>query len=341
MYAQTVLGSVSEEKLGITLCHEHISVDLRDYFSLSNQKRDLSPIQSEYLKDIRANPLSSKDNLLLSNPTLSIEELASFVRLGGRTVVECTPIGIGRDVVRLRDIAKSLHLNIIAGTGFYTDPFHPVYSREKNEDELSEIFTKEIRGGVDGSGIKCGIIGEIGMGSPVTENEKKVLRASIESQKKTGAPIMIHTSAFSKQVNRITEILEDEGANMDKVVLGHVDASGLDPEYQAFLAKSGCFIEFDNFGSEFQYGKQGARGTTDAERIASVVELVRRGFISQVLISQDIAFKIYLKKYGGHGYDHILKTIVPKLKRAGLSIEQIDTILVQNPKRLLCFLASA
>ena len=126
---------------------------------------------------------------------------------------------------------------------------------------------------------------------------------------------MVHTWAFSKQVQDITKILEEGGANMDKIVLGHVDASGLDPEYHAMLAKSGCFIEFDNFGSELQYGEWSVRDPTDAERVASVVELVRKGFVSQILISQDISFKIYLKRYGGHGYDHILKKIVPMLKK--------------------------
>jgi phosphotriesterase-related protein len=105
------------------------------------------------------------------------------------------------------------------------------------------------------------------------------------------------------------------------------------------LGKWGCFLAFDNFGSETQNEEWGIKHPIDEERIASVVELVRRGFLSQILIFQDLSFKTSLRRFGGQGYDHILRTVVPKLKKSGLNDDQISTILIENPKRLLCFLS--
>ncbi len=338
MFAQSVLGRVPEDKLGITLCHEHIFDDLRSYFDPSHQKEDFSKVNGANAEKIRLDPISSKDNLLLSDLDLAIDELSFFTKLGGRTIVECSPIGVGRNLDQLRMVSKALNLNIIAGTGFYIDSFHPPYVATKTETELAEIFTSEIRDGIGEQRSKCGMIGEIGTGSPVTENEKKVLRAAVESQRRTGAPITIHTWSFSKQVQNTVKLLQDEGATLEKVVLGHIDYSGQDPEYHSLLAKSGCFLGFDNFGSGTQNGEWAAGRPTDDKRVTSVIELVKRGFISQILISQDISFKTSLRRFGGQGYDHILRAVVPRLKRGGLNDEQLFTILEENPKRLLSFL---
>ncbi len=268
---------------------------------------------------------------------LAIEEIQYFKRAGGRTVVDCTTIGLSRNVVALRRISEATGLNIVAGTGFYVGGSHPGYVGQKGVEDLASLMVGEIERGVDDSGIGCGIIGEIGTDWPIAPNEEKVVRAAAHAQQKTGAPINIHPFPFGKHSHKLLDILKEEGADLEKVVLSHIDEAGFDPDYAASLAQRGCYVEFDTFGLELYFDSWGYHDPSDYERVAGVKELVKRGLVSHVLLSHDVYLKTCLRQYGGFGFDHLLTHIVPMLRRSGIEGEQISTMMVENPRSMLGF----
>ena len=118
--------------------------------------------------------------------------------------------------------------------------------------------------------------------------------------------------------------------------MSHLDPTMEDYDYADSLAKRGAYIVYDQFGM-YLMSTEGIFLPSDNDRIKTVVEQVRRGNLEKILISQDVCFKILLTRWGGHGYAHILENIVPRFLQAGLSREQVDTILIENPKRFLAW----
>jgi phosphotriesterase-related protein len=343
--AVTVLGLVPVEALGTTLCHEHILIDLRCWFTRPKDP-DLerladAPLAIENLGAVRKDPNLSNDNLTMLDGNLALKEVMHFKRAGGGTIVDCTTVGIGRNVRALKDISVASGLNIIAGTGFYIDFSHPAFVKTKTKEELADLMISEVRNGVDDTGIQCGIIGEIGTGWPVSPNEQKVLGAAAIAQQATGAPVNVHPYPYAKHAHELLDILTDEGADIRKVVLSHIDVGGFDSEYPSSLARRGCFVEFDTFGAEgdlFYDADSGVIETNDMERIRSISIVIARGYLSSILLSHDICWKIGLKEYGGFGWDHLSKTVAPMFRSLKVTDEQVKTMMVDNPKRMLGFL---
>jgi phosphotriesterase-related protein len=339
---QTVRGSLAPSELGITLSHEHLLFDLTCYMSgtveeATRKRLAELPVRIENLGEIRLDILSSRDNLLQLDVGLAIEELMYFKMAGGKTIVDCTTLGLARDVRAVRAISEATGVNIIAGSGYYVGASHPKNMDEKTVDEISQQMIQEITVGVGDTGIKCGILGEIGTSWPMTKNEEKVLRAAGRAAHKTGAPVNVHVWPFNRYHHQVLDILNEEGANLERVVLSHIDEGMFDTEYPVSLLKRGCYVEFDTFGAELYFGASGQRDPSDAERVQKVSELVKLGYASNVLISHDVCYKIMLKRFGGYGYDHLLKDVVPMFRRAGVSDDQIRTIMVENSARLLPF----
>jgi len=339
---QTVRGNLSPKDLGVTLCHEHLMFDLTCYLPSNVEeasKKALAdlPVQIENLGEIRSDIFGSRDNLVQLDMDLAIKELMYYRRAGGKSIVDCTTLGLARDVSAARAISEATGVNIIAGSGYYVGASHPKNMDEKTVDELTTQMVKEVNQGVGDTGIKCGILGEIGTSWPMTTNEEKVLRAAGRASEKTGAPINVHVWPFYKYHHKVLDILAEEGAKLEKVVLSHVDEGMFESEFPASLAKRGCFVEFDTFGSEVYFGSSGQRDPSDAERVQKVSELVKLGYTSNMLISHDVCYKIMLKRFGGYGYDHLLTHVLPMFRRAGITDEQINTIMVENPARMLAF----
>jgi phosphotriesterase-related protein len=341
MSAVTVKGEVSSDSLGITLPHEHLLFDLRAWAPEVTEASQIalseSPVTMEILGELYRDPEINKDNLRQFDVNLAIQEALQFKYAGGSTIVDCTTIGLARDVKALKVISEATGLNIIAGAGFYLAQVHPKYVAEKSTEVLANQIIEEVQKGVGDTGIRCGIIGEIGTSWPLHPQEEKVLRAAAYAQQKTGAPLSVHPFPWGKYSHKLLDLLEEEGTDLTRVVMDHIDSCGFDAEYPASLAKRGCFVEFDTFGSEFYHDSYGTFEPTDRERVADVMELAKKGYVSQILLSHDLSFKIMLKKYGGQGYSHILKHIVPSLKRAGLADDNLKEILIDNPRKMLSF----
>ena len=347
---ETVHGSIEPDELGITLAHEHMLGDFTNWWNPPKEASKIPLIDAKItinnISELRRTPGSMKDNYIIVDVDLAIEELKPFKRLGGGSLVDLTLPGAGRDVLSLRRISEDTGVNIIAGTGWYVETTHPPIVRQKSVEELAEVMKQEITEGIEDTGIKAGIIGEIGCSYPLCSNEKKVLQAAARTQKETGASISIHNPAKDwREGQTYLDIIEKEGGTLERVTMLHMDhynrdempLLGLKVDYHKEILNRGVTIAYDAFGRYQKFRKDGVSSPTDRERIAAIVELCKHGYDKQIVISQDVYLKLHLTRYGGQGYAYILRYIVPALKYAGVTDEQIRNMLVENPKRLLSF----
>jgi phosphotriesterase-related protein len=245
---------------------------------------------------------------------------------------------LGRNPRGLANIARQTGLNIIMGTGYFEEAYHPSEVATLTEQQMTDKFIRDITVGVEDTGIKAGIIGEIGNSVPLTQNERKVLRCCAAAQNQTGVAIYIHPGPDDEVALEISKVLKEAGAEPDRVIIGHMDLFNMSSTTCRKLMDTGCYIGFDNFGHEgFSKILHIPRyfHTNDINSITEIIDLIKDGYIKQILISQDAATKERLASYGGTGYAHILRDIVPIMRIKGLSDSQIHTLLVENPKRIL------
>ncbi len=340
--AQTVLGPVPADELGISLTHEHLLVDLGSTFSPPDDATSYSfayqPVTAENLWWVRYNYGGNKDNMELLDEDTAIAEAARFKKSGGQTIVDATSVGIKRDPLGLARIARATGLNVIMGSGYYVHDYQPASIVEKSEDEIVEEIVSDITEGVGNTGIRSGVIGEVGCSWPLEENERKSLQAAARAQRLTGAPLLIHPGRHPQAPLEIMEIVRESGGDPTRTIMSHVDRTVFDNETLDKLAETGCFIEFDLFGSETTfYPFSPIDMPNDGKRLDYFLHLRDEGRIGQVLMAQDICNKHRLTKYGGHGYAHILENVMPIMRRKGFLAEEIDQIMVGNPARALAF----
>jgi len=340
--AQTVLGPVKPEHLGATMTHEHLLIDFAFMLQMpqeaSQKFKALQPITMENLGWIRYNWLSNKDNLELLDEKTAIEEARKYFVAGGGTIVDATTIGIGRDPLALTRISRATGLNVVMGAGFYIDKVHPGDMAQRTDADLAAQMIKEITEGVGDTQVKAGIIGELGCSWPLTDNERKVLRAAAKAQQTTGAPVLIHPGRNEAAPLEIIEVLAESGADVSRVIMGHLDRTVFDTRKLLDLAKTGCFLEYDLFGNESShYPLPGSHMPSDVQRLDNIRLLVDKGYGEKVVVAQDICTKHRLVKYGGHGYHHIIENIVPRMRKRGFSNDEVDAIIEDNPSRILTF----
>jgi phosphotriesterase-related protein len=340
---QTVLGPVGPSQLGVTLTHEHLLVDFRYSFAEpqdpSRKAIAHASLSMENIGWVRYNWSSNLDNTLLDDESLAARELGYFKARGGRSVVDATSVGIKRKPGGLARVAKITGLNIIMGAGYYLAPTHPKDMASRTMESLAAETEGDVLEGVDGTGVKAGVIGEIGCSWPWHDNERKALRAAASASKSTGAPLMVHVGRNEAAPFEIVAELEKAGMDLSHTILCHIDRTIFYKRKLVELARTGAYLEFDLFGHEVS----GYPFTpdkfmpSDGDRVERVKALLDAGFVRQVLLAQDICYKHRLVKYGGHGYAHTLENVVPRLKNAGVSQAEIDTMLIENPARALVF----
>ncbi len=309
-YVMTVRGPLAAEYLGFTLPHEHVLIT-----HATNPDRNLT------------------------DPEAAVRELALYSVAGGRSLVDMTNVGIQRDPTALRAISERTGVNIVMGAGFYKDKWLPAETHGRSVEELTAEIVRDIEVGVDGTGIRAGIIGEIGISSTRqaqgrTATELRVLRAAGRAQRITGAGINIHFDIGGDLAEHESalDILADEGADLVRVALSHFLPNTQQIPHFHRIAERGCFVEFDLFGQE----KCSGRKIPSADEMNSVIHrLVADGLASHLLLSQDVCFKGCLVENGGYGYAHLLRNILPGLRSLGVDAAAIHTMTVENPRRLL------
>jgi len=352
MKIMTVKGQISPDELGLTLPHEHLLLDssiwCRESSEISRKKLADKMVDITNIGLLRIDPYLLKDNTILEDIDLAIEELMYFKRMGGRSLVEMSNIGLGRDVLGMRAISEETGMHVVAGCGYYIEGAIPIEYRNLTDDQLANRVVSEIRDGIGDTGIRPGIIGEIGTTPDLTAFDVKMLRVAAKVQVETGLTISVHNE-FSRAHHKILDVLEKEGVDLHRVVLCHLDqltSVMTDIQYQQSLLERGVYLEYDGFGTctlvyTYPLWQIGAlwddQFPRDVDKVKTLVKLVEKGFLDQLLISHDTSTKSALKKYGGVGYDHILCSVIPFCKRYGMTDEQVQTILVGNPTRMLSY----
>ena len=341
---QTVLGPVAPEALGVTLTHEHLFIDLTGVLPGRPTGAGLhdvydQPLSADNVGLVRHHAVPNLDTARLSDIDVAITEAGYFRRRGGGTLVDATNPDIGRDPVNLAAVAHATGLNIVMGSGHYVDVAHPRDMGSRSEDDIVEEIVGELSDGVDDTGIRPGIIGEIGCSWPLTPGERKVLRAAGRAQAMTGAPLLIHPGRDETAPQEITHVLDEAGADLSHTIISHLDRTIFDKTALKRLAETGVFLEWDLFGREQHYywANPAIDMPHDGQRIADIAWIIEQGYGERVVVAHDICTKDRLLKYGGHGYHYILSRIVPRMRYRGYSDEQIDAILVGNPASALTF----
>lgn len=326
--------------MGVTLPHEHVFIDLRVSWYPPVDPRLKWLVDAKVSFNIMGYLLHHaavcKDNLLLDDPDLAVKELLMYKELGGRTVVDVTTRGLTQRPLDLRKVSERTGLNIIMGCGYYVGHSHPPDMGSKTVTQIADEMIRDITEGVDGTDVKAGIIGEIGTGHPVTENEKKVLRAAAHAQKNTGVAVNVHVNWRGKHGVEVIKLLESEGVDPARIILSHQDEiESPTMEFYKEMAERGAYIEFDCFGEEDYNEEWDYVHTRDTDRMAWTKRIIDAGYIDNLLFSQDVCYKIYTREYGGYGYDHILRSIVPMLRKYSVTEKEIKYIMIDNPRRAI------
>ena len=340
---QTVLGTVHPDQLGVTLTHEHLLIDLAFHREPPSEAflREIynRPVTLETVGYLRHYGYPNRDDVQLLDIETAIEEIGLYKQHGGVSVVDATSIGISRDPVALARIARATGLNIIMGSSYYVGSSHPQDMSDRTEDEIFEQIVEDVTAGVDGTGIRSGIIGEVGCNFPLSDNERKVVRASGRAQRATGAPFLIHPGRDETSPFEIIEILRDVGADLSRTIMGHIDRTVFVRENLKGIADTGCYLEWDLFGSEqsLYVHNLSIDMPSDAKRMDDIGWVIEQGHGDRVVVAQDVCNKKQLIRYGGYGYAYILASILPRMRRRGFTEESIHRILVDNPARVLPF----
>ena len=337
---QTVLGLIDPQDLGLTMTHEHLLIDFSVMFNptpdVTTQRMAHAPVSMENLGWIRQYCYSNLDNLLVLDEDTAIEEATLYQRHGGGAIVDATTIGIGRDPLALARISRGAGVHVVMGAGYYVDAAQPNQINQKDENDIFQEITKDIQIGVGNTGIKAGIIGEIGCTWPLMPNEIKVLKASARAQLETGASILIHPGRDEKAPIEILSILADSGADLSRVIMGHLDRTVSSIDILEELADTGCVLEWDLFGNEVSfYQPSDFDMPSDAERLNFIRHMIDIGLGDRIVISHDICTKHRLVRYGGHGYGYIPEHIIPRMRNKNFQESEIQAITKDTPARLL------
>jgi phosphotriesterase-related protein len=314
---QTVLGPVDASRLGVTLMHEHV-------FILSTEVQQNWPTGWDEERAVAQ----------------AVDRLNELARAGVSTIVDLTVVGLGRNIGLVKRVAEQVDLNIVVATGLYTYDSLPHYfdyrtasMRPGNIDALEEFFLSDVEEGIAGTGVRPGILKCATDKPGVTDGVERVLRAVAKVHRKTGLPISTHTDAPTRRGLEQQQVFESEGVDLSRVVIGHCGDS-TDLEYLEQLLGAGSTLGMDRFGVDVYCPEE--------KRVDTVARLCERGWASQLVLSHDAAchidwFDEELLRNSAPKWNflYLTTTILPLLRERGVNESQLDTMLVESPRRLL------
>ena len=335
---QTVRGLIDPSELGQTLMHEHVLWDLRT--PEIRAKNDLGPeLTFKNIFGMNYGETYSPRNMLFDDVAIAIDELQMMRDVGGQTVVELTCGGIRPDPKGLAQVSEGTSVNIVMGCGYYVEEYQDPKNRERSPDDFAAEMAGQVLEGAWGTNVRSGIIGEIGTTTPWGDLERTVLKGAILAQQETGACLNIHPGRNDDLPQEIAEFVAANGGDTTRTVISHIDRTIFDEDRLLRLADTGVTVEFDLFGLEQAFYKLNTNIDlpNDAVRLELLRTLIDAGHLDRIVISHDICFRTRLVNFGGHGYGHIFRNVVPMMKRREYTDAEIQAILVENPKRLLTF----
>lgn len=302
-------GTIEVSALGTTLIHEHVLVGMPGW-----------NLDLKAPKFVRSEAMARAVD--------RIQELHGY---GCHSMIDPCPMDIGRDAEFIAEVAQRSGINIVCATGVYNETEGMPYTfRTMPDEDILELYVKEITEGIGDTGVKAGVIKIATHGAP-TEYERKMISVATQASLITGVPIISHTKIASHGHDQI-DIVESCDGYADSMVVGH-SGDRDDHEYQASLARRGAFVGLDRFGLNFLL--------PDEARMRNLMQLVEAGLRSHVVISQDYLVCL-LGRFGNQlehiapnwAITHIFKSVIPRLKEMGLTDDDLETILVSNPRRL-------
>lgn len=298
---KTVLGEVNCCAIGITYSHEHLFVKPND-----------KPKYKDYTLD---------------DFEKSKSEVEKFKELGGRMIIEMTPINYGRNPLGYRKISQQTGVKIICCTGFHKKEFLPEWVYQLSTQQIINYLIKEIETGIDNTGVKPGIL-KIGTSfKKIFPIEAKLLKVISEVHKKTNLAISTHCDKGTMAVEQ-AELFLQAGVKPENILLGHVDLNN-NLNYLSSLCKKGFNISIDHLGRELD--------NNDESRVNLVKKLIEQGYEKQIFLSGDMGKKSYLEAYGGRpGLSYIIDKFSLYLNNNGISKTKIKKILLDNPARFFC-----
>jgi phosphotriesterase-related protein len=249
--------------------------------------------------------------------------------------VEVSTRELSRDPLGLRLISEATDLHIVACTGHYIHAFLPPIQAERSVEEIADNMSREVLAGIDDTGVRAGIIGELGTSERIYPEEERALQAAARVNRNLGAPLMVHTDPQNRMALEALDILRSAGADLTKVSICHMDSAFMEDAYLEDILATGAYIELDTFGENFCLHPN--YGPSDLDRVKLLSRLIDRGYVSQIMLASDVCLKCRLHAYGGWGYDHLLTNAVPAMKRYGITDADLDTMFVNNPKKYLDF----
>ena len=312
-FVRTLTGDVPPSALGRTLIHEHLALDWGEMLG-------------------RPKVLNFDYDEMVDRLVGKMQELAA-VGMGAMT--ECTPYGCGRYVDLYKDVARRSPIRIVASTGFFHEtwcPIHPIAAL-MDSDQMAELFTREITEGMGGTLIKAGLIKCATGEGRVSPKEEQVLRAAARARRRTGCPIITHTTNGLGQEQ--LDIFESEGVRPDEVIISHVGFEPNPLDSSIALLRRGANVSFDRIGFK--------AFLPDEHWIELVGNALRQGYVGQVMLAHDAAVSAYgLEESSGEhtwdDYTYIARVFIPRLQReAGVSDAQVTAMLEENPQRVLTF----
>jgi phosphotriesterase-related protein len=316
---QSVTGDLDPTQLGPTLMHEHVFLGYPGW--------DQDTLY-EFDSDAEVSRV--------------VESVSSLKRLGVRTLVDCTPLELGRFPGLLKTVSETSGINIICATGMYHGGvgLH-TYWRMKSVDEVADVFVHDIETGVGDERVRAGILKVGTRVDKIVPHEEKVIRAAAMASVQTGVPITTHTESGQLGPDQLA-LMTAEGVSPERVVIGHLDNAPSLDEVRRVL-DLGAYVGFDQIGYEFR--------VTDEARLDSVAALVKDGYASQLILSQDRValwlgrltdfLRPFQEAVDREGFTLLHDKFLPGLLERGVSQGDIDTMLVANPARYFFGTASS
>jgi phosphotriesterase-related protein len=330
---ETALGPIDATRLGVTSTNEHLLADSRHLRRPTRDGKDWDDVvRPEVLGDLRWNWLGLADNLHLESADVAAEELSLAHDDGLRSVVEATSAGMGPDHARLPEISRRSGIQIVAAYGSYIDKTLPEAWRNMDEESLHSAFHHALTVRVPGTDYRAGLLGLMGTSASPLPTEERALRAAAHAASAAGAAVSVRLDAGSRRGPEVAETLMSEGMPAGRILFCNIDKI-LDPAYVREISDTGAVVEFA-FGSE-HYFADGARDATDGDRIRFLLDLLHDRPDAGVTLSTSVWTKGQLARHGGMGYGHVVRRIVPVLERAGVSLDRVRRLLVDEPATLL------
>ena len=304
----TIKGQVEIDALGLILPHEHLFTDLR----------------GPHVPDYAQGEASAMVQIVGPH-------LADAAAVGVTALVECSTVGVGRNLSILQSLAEATPIHIVAPTGVYRDAYIPTSLRDTSESELADLWTKELSEGIEGTAIRAGFIKLAMSDDGPTQPEIRNLKAAARASQNTGAVIAIHTIG-GRVAREEMNILEEAGLDLQRFIWVHAQT---EPDVSVLkeAAQRGAYVELDTVGAPFQ---------SQPVLLETAIDLIESDLTDHLLLSHDAGWynpsrPDGLPDDGYRGYTALAKDFIPELLQRGISEEQVRQITMHNPARAFAF----